>query len=98
MPYLVISSSYQLQRSCGQGNIFAPVFHSVHGGGVCLSACWDTTPPKAGPLVADTPQEQTPPKSRHPQEQTPPRSRHPLGADTPQEQTPPRKQTPAYGQ
>ena len=64
-------------------------------GGVCLSACWDTTPP----LVADTPPEQTPsrsrhppgadtppPRSRHPPEQTPPQSRHPpppLGADTP---------------
>ena len=38
------------------------VIHSVHGG-VCLSACWDTTP-----------REQTPPPSRH----TPPRSRPPL--------------------
>ena len=53
-------------------------------GGVCLSACWDTTP------------EQTPPpRSRHPLEQTPPgadtpQRRHPLGADTPPpEQTPP---------
>ena len=30
----------------------ACVKNSVHGGGVCLSACWDTTPP---------PQEQAPP-------------------------------------
>ena len=37
--------NYPPQRSCGQGNIFAPVCHSVHRGGVCLSACWDTTPP-----------------------------------------------------
>ena len=26
-------------------NIFAPVCHSVHRGGVCLSACWDATDP-----------------------------------------------------
>ena len=42
------------------------------GGGVCFSACWDTTPP---PRVG-TPQEQAPrsrpPKSRPPLEQTPP--------------------------
>ena len=57
------------------------------GGGVCLSACWDTTPPRSRP-----------PRSRHPLEQTPPppradtpQSRHPLGVDTPpQEQTRPR--------
>ena len=39
---------YRPQRSCGQGNIFTPVCHSFcsqGGGGVCLSACWDTTPP-----------------------------------------------------
>ena len=56
------------------------------GGGVCLSACWDTHPPGADtplgadPPRADTPPEQTPPRadtprSRHP---PPPRSRHPL--------------------
>ena len=63
---------YRPQRSCGQGNIFAPVCHSVHRGGVCLSACWDTTTPQSRP-----PWEQTP------REQTPPQSRHPPGADTP---------------
>ena len=43
------------------------------GGGVCLSACWDTTLP-----------EQTPaPQSRHP-----PAADTPLGADTPLEQAP----------
>ena len=26
---------YRPQRSCGQGNIFTPVCHSVHRGGVC---------------------------------------------------------------
>ena len=49
------------------------------GGGVCLNACWDTTPPRA-----DTPWKQTPPRSRHP-----PWNRPPLGADTPPEQTSP---------
>ena len=74
------------------------VIHSVHrgGGGVCLSACWDTTPL---PPRADThpwsrhphPPEQTPPRAdTHP---TPlgadppgadtPQTRHPMGADTP---------------
>ena len=54
------------------------------GGGVCLSACSDTTPPRA-----DTPERQTPP-----QKQTPPGSRHPPGKQTPPEQTPP---PPRYG-
>ena len=31
------------KRSLGQGKIFTPVCHSVHRGGGCLSACWDTT-------------------------------------------------------
>ena len=47
------------------------VSHSVQGGGVCPSACWDTTPD----------QRQTPP----PQDQRqahPPKSRHPPGPDT----------------
>ena len=41
--------------------IFLHLFVILFTGGVCLSACWDTTTPRA-----DTPQEQTPPKSRHP--------------------------------
>ena len=70
------------------------------GGGVCLSAWWDsrhpppleqTPPPEQTPPGADTLQEQTPlradtpPRSRHtPQEQTPPPEQTPPGADTPQ--------------
>ena len=63
------------------------VSHSVHRGGVCLSASWYIHPPQ----------------SRHPAfwEQTPPRSRHPIGADThspgsrhPPEQTPPGAEPP----
>ena len=41
---------YRPQRSCGQGYVFARVCDSVNGG-VCLSACRDTTPPRA-----DTPE------------------------------------------
>ena len=43
---------YRPQRSCGQGNIFTPVCHSVHRGGGFLPQCmlgyqppWDHTPP-----------------------------------------------------
>ena len=59
---------FLLQRSWAKV-IFsqACVKNSVHGGGVCLSACWDT-PPRA-----DTPQQTPPPPPR----QTPPHS--PLG-------------------
>ena len=100
MKYTRDHSYYRPQRSCGQGNIFTPVCHSVHRGrGFCLNACWDTTLPGADtspwsshppgtdtPLGADTtPQEQTPP----PGAANPP---PPPGADTP-----PREQTSAYG-
>ena len=58
------------------------------GGGVCLSACWDT-PPRADTPGSRHPPEQTPLQSRHPL------SRHPCRADThPQEQTPPGVDTP----
>ena len=60
-------------------------------GGVCLSACWDTTSPspEQNPLGADSPCNRHPPTgSRHPSEQTPPEQTPP----------PPDKQTPAYGQ
>ena len=59
---LIICIYYRPQRSCGQGNIFAPVCHSVHRG-VCLSACWDppgSTPPEAPP-GKHTPPGSTPP-------------------------------------
>ena len=90
---------YRPQRSWAKVMFLQASVILSTGGGVCLSACWDTHP-----------QEQTPPGSRHPLEQTPPgadtpESRHPLEqtpprADTfPWEQTPPPgKQTPAYGQ
>ena len=48
----------------GQGYVFTGVCDSVHRGGVCLTACWDATPPEQTPpsiLGADTH-----PWSRHP--------------------------------
>ena len=77
------ATSYPPQRSCGQGNIFANVCHSVHRGGVCIRACWDTTPPWG----ADTP---SPGEQTHaPQIRHTPRSTYPPRADIPlPEQTP----------
>ena len=47
--------------------IFLHLFVILFTGGVCLSACWDTTPPEQTPPGVDTPPEQqTPPKSRPP--------------------------------
>ena len=49
----------------GQGNVFTSVCLSTGGRGVCLSACWDTPPPRTrSPLPlpgADPPREETPP-------------------------------------
>ena len=84
--------NYRPQQSCGQGNIFTPVCHSVHrgvsasvhGGIPCTEAggCLPQCMLGYRPLEADTlPWEQTPP-----QEQThPPRADIPPGADTPRE-------------
>ena len=46
-------------------------------GGVCLSACWDTTPLLGAdnPPRADTPRSRHPPGSRHPPSRHPPGSR-----------------------
>ena len=95
-----LSNFYRPKRSFGQGNIFTPVCHSVHGG------VPDQAPPQdqAGTLPRD--QAGTPPRTRqvhpprtrqvHPQDQagTPPRGRHPPeqtppGADTPRSRHPP---------
>ena len=84
---LLTSCHYRPQRSCGQGNIFTPVCHSVHRGeGVCLSACWDTIPR----IRHQPPPDQTPPPrpGRTPQtRQTPPQARQtpPWTRQTPQE-------------
>ena len=72
---------YRLQRSCGQGNIFAPVCHSVHRG-LYASVNAGMPPPRSR-----HPPEQTPPQGRHPLGADPPQKQ------TPQEQIPPQKQT-----
>ena len=66
-------NNYRPQRSCGQGNIFTPVCHSVHGGG-CLPQCM---------LGYHNPRSRHPPEQTPP-EQTPPRKQtSPEGVDTP---------------
>ena len=77
---------YHLQRSC-EGYVFIPVCHSVQrGGGVCLNACWDTTPlgadPPPPPLDQAPPGADTP-RPGSPQTRHPPGAGIPPGADTP---------------
>ena len=91
---------YRPQRSCGQGNIFTPVCHSVHRGGLpqCMLGYqppWDQTPPGPG---------RPPPRPGRP----PPRpgrphsgpGRHPPGPDLPSwtRQTPPDQADPPRDQ
>ena len=63
-------SYYRPQRSCGQGYVFTRVRDSVHGGGICLSVCLDTTtPPREGGTPWDTtPLKEAPPRRKHPRE------------------------------
>ena len=72
-----------------EGYVFTPVCHSVHGGSVCPSACWNTTPATRGrhPLgpEADPPGAEADTITWD-QRQTPPPGPE---ADTLQEQTPP---------
>ena len=74
---------YRPQRSC-EGYFFTPVCHSVHRGGVCLSTCWDTTPPKQTPPGKHTnhPPPQEAPLWKHtpPRKQTLPQEAHPPAA------------------
>ena len=86
---------YRPQRSCGQGNIFTPVCHSVHGGGGMSEA---DTPPGSDPPGQTHPGSDTPPVSTPPPGQMPPlgqipQVRHPPG-QTPLGQTPPRSTHP----
>ena len=74
------------QRSCDQGYVFTRVCDSVNRWGVCLSACWNTTPGSR-----HTPQRRPPETS--PGADTPPGSRHPH-----QSRQSPQQQTLAYGQ
>ena len=89
---LLLPSATKLRRLC----FYTCLSFCSQGGGVCLSACWDTTPTGPGtPLGADTPWTRHP-QSRHPPgADTPPgagtlpRSRHPQEADTPWDQAHP---------
>ena len=72
---VVVNFITACKRSLEQGNIFSSMCQEFcsQGWGVCLSACWDTTPPH-GP---GTPQTRHPtgpgtPQSRHPPDQAPP--------------------------
>ena len=74
----LLPSATKLRRLCFYRRL------SVHrgGGGVCLSAYWDTTHTHTHPQK-QTPPQSRPPRTRYPPDQTPPWSRHPTGSDTP---------------
>ena len=74
------------KRSLGQGNIFTPVCHSVHRGGLPQCMLGYHPPGPGTPPPEQTPQEQTPPPRAA---DTPPGTRHPPGANTPLEADPP---------
>ena len=85
MGHTVIRSAfYRPQRSCLQGNVFTPVCHSVHRGGVSQHALGSHDQP---PLYNTGVGWQTPPghpcPHRHPTRQTPMPSQTPSQADTP---------------
>ena len=102
---------YRPQRSCGQGNIFTPVCHSVHRG-VSASVHAGIPPPDQTPGTRYTPPGPDPPGPvAPPQDQVhAPRTRHPPGnrhtlwtrhpttADTPHLDTPLGPGTPPWDQ
>ena len=77
------SHYYSPQRSWGKVMFLQACVILFTGGGVCISACWDTTPLCSRHLPP--PGADTPPQSRQPPEQTHTPRAHPLGADTPQQ-------------
>ena len=80
MPTHPSTYHYRPQRSCGQGNIFTRVCHSVHRGG--LPQCMLEYPPrKEAPVPL-------------PQEGDPPGRRHPPGKETPRKEAPPQEGDP----
>ena len=89
---VIVHTDYRPQRSCGQGNVFTRVCHSVHRGWGCLPQCMlgyhtplQQTPPGSShpPLGAETPQSRQPPPGADtlPRAGTP-KSRHPPGLST----------------
>ena len=84
----LLPSATKLRRLCFYGRL------SVHTGGVCLSAWWDTPPPEQTSPGSRPPRcRHPPPRADTPGADTPPEQTPPLGAD-PQMQTPPRSDTP----
>ena len=78
------------KRSLGQGNIFAPVCHSVHRGYASVHAGIPPPPEPGTPPGPGTPQDHAPPwdhappgTMHTPPDQAPPRPGTPLGACTP---------------
>ena len=73
-----------------EGYVFTRVCHSVHGGGVCPIACWDTPPrPEAGTPHSWSRHPPLGTRGRHPpgpEAGTPPPEQTTLGADTPRDQ------------
>ena len=72
--YFSCECYYRPQRSCGQGNIFTPVCHSVHRGPGVSEA--EPPPPKVRPPGRRYPRQHTPPGSRPIPGSRPPGSRH----------------------
>ena len=78
----IVSNHYHPQRSWGKV-IFSQASVILFTGGVCLSACWDITPPGPGtPLDQAPPRPGIPPGSRPswpgtPLDQASPQTRHP---------------------
>ena len=81
MPYKIFTTH---KRSLGQGNIFAPVYHSVHRGDTWAGTPWQVHPPGQVPPARYTPSRYTPwqvhPHQVHPHQVHP--QVHPL-AGTP---------------
>ena len=74
-------NTYRPQRNWGKVIFSQASVILLTGGGVCLSACWDTTP-----LPEQTPPEQIPPRADIPWNQAPPPpgpGRHPPGSRYP---------------
>ena len=73
---------YRPQRSWGKV-MFSQACVILFTGGVCLSACWDTTPRTRHPLPQEQTPQGTPPPGVDPPEWTPWEQTSPPGADPP---------------
>ena len=81
--FVISHFCYRVQRSCGQGNVFTRVFHSVHreGGSASVYAgIPPTSPPGPDPPPLAHPHGKLPlahPPLAHPLSGTPPLAHHP---------------------